>query len=117
MRPGLLLTLLAVLLWWTAVTPSVAESLDDQPEVVSEYARAKRLMREGDYLEASRVFRQLSARFPDSRNIDLFLFNRAKADLYFGNHDEALAGFGNFIRRFPNSPFAAHAYFFQFPSP
>jgi len=113
MRSGPLLTLLAVLLWWTAVTPSVAESLDDQPEVVSEYARAKRLMREGDYLEASRLFMQLAGRFPHSRNIDLFLFNRAKADLYFGNHDEALAGFANYIRRFPNSPFAAHAYFFQ----
>jgi ABC-type branched-subunit amino acid transport system substrate-binding protein len=113
MRSILRLTALTLLIWSVAVLSGAAESLDDRPEVISEYAKGKRLLREGNYLEASRLFVQLAGRFPDSPNIDLFLFNRAKADLYFGSHSEALAGFQNFVRRFPQSDYLAHAYFFQ----
>jgi len=113
MRSTILLTALAVLLGLTAVTSLLAESLDDRPEVVSEYARGKRLLREGNYLEASRLFVQLAGRFPDSKNLDLFVFNRSKAELYFGNYSEALAGFAGFIRQFPQSRYLAHAHFFQ----
>jgi tetratricopeptide (TPR) repeat protein len=88
------------------------ERLDDQPEVVSEYARGKRLLREGNWLGASRVFEQLAGQFPDSKNLDLFVFNRAKAVYYFGNYGEALAGFSSFVRSFPRHANAAHAHFF-----
>lgn len=104
---------LAAILSSVAITPGAAESLDDRPEVVSEYARGKRLLREGNYLDAARQFMQLAGRFPDSKNLDLFIFNRSKAELYFGKHSEALAGFDDFIRRFPKSSYRAHAYFFQ----
>ena len=113
MRSGLLLTLLAVFSRLVTVTPLTAETLDDRPEVVSEYARGERLLRDGDYLEASRLFARLADRFPDSKNADLFLFNQSKADLYFGDHAAALHGFETFIRRFPESAVIAHAYFFQ----
>ncbi len=113
MRLAKFLTTLAVFIGCATVTPLLAESLDDRPEVVSEYAKGKRLMREGNYLEASRLFVQLAGRFPESPNLDLFVFNRAKAESYFGNHSEALAGFNSFIRQFPNSDFRAHAYFLR----
>ena len=90
-----------------------AEILDDDQEVVSLYAKGKRLLREGNFLEASRLFEELTGRFPNSPNIDLILFNRAKADYYFGDLDKAQAGFANFASRFPASSFYAHARFFQ----
>ena len=92
---------------------AIAQTLDDNPEVVSEFAKGKRLLKEGNYLDASRLFTQLAGRFPDSRNVDLFVFNRAKADYYFGSYAEALAGFGDYIRRFPEGDAIAHACFFQ----
>jgi len=113
MRSGLLLTLLAVFSRLVTVTPLTAETLDDRPEVVSEYGRGERLLRDGDYLEASRLFSRLVDHFPDSKNVDLFLFNQSKADLYFGDYAAALHGFETFIRRFPESAVIAHAYFFQ----
>jgi ABC-type branched-subunit amino acid transport system substrate-binding protein len=106
-----LIAAMAAVLWSGA--PTAAETIDDQPDIVSEYARGKRLMREGNFLDASRLFMQLVGRFPDSKNVDLFIFNRAKADYYFGNFSEALAAFGDYIRRFPNAGAVAHAYFFQ----
>lgn len=107
--------MIALLLWLAAgmVSPLKGETLDDLPEVVSEYARGERLMRQGDFLEASRLFTQLAARFPDSKNVDLFVFNRAKAKMYFGEQADALATFDSFISRFPNSPYLAHAYYFE----
>jgi branched-chain amino acid transport system substrate-binding protein len=90
-----------------------AEILDDLPEVISLYAKGKRLIRGGSYLEASRVFEEIAGRFPSSPNIDLIIFNRAKADYHFGDYDKALAGFKLFASRFPRSPLRAHALFFQ----
>lgn len=91
----------------------IAETIDDSPEVVSLYARGKRLMREGKFLEASRAFEEIAGRFPNSPNMDLVIFNRAKSDYYFGDHDRALAGFANFVRRYPNSPYYPYAHYFH----
>jgi len=112
MRSGLLLTLLAVISRLVMVVPLAAETLDDRPEVVTEFVRGEDLLRDGEYLEASRLFARLAERFPDSKNLDLFLFNQSKADLYFGDYAAALHGFETFVRRFPESPVIAHAHFF-----
>jgi ABC-type branched-subunit amino acid transport system substrate-binding protein len=112
MRSGLLLTLLAVFSRLVTVTSLTAGTLDDRPEVVTEFVRGERMLGEGDYLEASRLFARLAERFPDSKNLDLFLFNQAKADLYFGDYAAALHGFDTFIRRYPQSEMIAHAHFF-----
>lgn len=103
-------TLVAICLVTTVAVHG--ERLDDRSEVISEYARGKRLMRESNWLEASRVFEQMAGRFPESKNIDLFLFNRAKAQYYFGNLSDAMVGFAVFVKRFSSSGNLPHAYFF-----
>jgi branched-chain amino acid transport system substrate-binding protein len=107
------IALTALLALVASAGSGVGETLDDIPEVVTLYARGERLMREGDFLAASRIFEELAGRFPNSPNIDLIIFNRAKAAYYFGEYDKALAGFDNFSVRFPNSPHWAHARFFH----
>ncbi len=89
-----------------------AESIDDTPEIISLYTKGKRLLRQGDYYEAGQVFSELEGRFPDSKNLELFIFQRAKAKYYFAQYDEAVAGFTYFIKRYPNSVYKAEAYFF-----
>ncbi len=98
---------------WPVADSAAAEDLDDLPEVISDYARAKRYLREGRWLEASRAFTELAGHYPNSPNADLFAFNRAKAEMYFGNYDEALAGFSSFINRYPESPCLAHVWYFR----
>lgn len=102
-----------ILVLLLAATSVTAEFLDDDPEVVSLYAKGKRLLREGEFLGASRIFEELAGRFSGSPNIDLIVFNKAKADYYFGDLDKAQAGFANFANRFSSSPYYAHARFFQ----
>ena len=107
-----LLSIALVLLLWAGGLSVCAETLDDDPEVVSSYARGERFMRQGDWLEASRLFLELMGRFPNSPNQDLFIFNRAKAEMYLGDFSEAQAGFTHFIERFPNQPNVPHAHFY-----
>jgi tetratricopeptide (TPR) repeat protein len=113
MRSGLRLTIFAALLCWAAAGVTAVELLDERPEVLSEYSKARKLLLDGHYLEASRQFAQLAERFPDSRSLDLFVFNHAKAELYFGNRSDAVKAFADFINRFPGSALIAHAYFFE----
>ena len=113
MSSGLRLTILAVAFWATAVMVPAVELLDDRPDVVSDYTRAEKLLREGDYPGAARLFAQLADKNPESKNLDLFIFNRGKAELYSGNRSAALTSFATVINRFPASPVIAHAYFFQ----
>ena len=102
-----------LLLFFGAAAGVRADKIEDRPEVIPLYNKGKRMMREADWLEAARIFEELAGRYPDSKNLDLFVFNRAKADYYFGNYNKALAGFSNFITRFAASSYAAHALFFQ----
>ena len=53
-----------------------ADTIDDSPEAVSGYTRGQRYLREGNWSEAAKVFADLESRFPDSKNLDLFVFNR-----------------------------------------
>jgi len=102
-----------LLLFFGAAAGVRADKIEDRPEVIPLYNKGKRMMREADWLEAARIFEELAGRYPDSKNLDLFVFNRAKADYYFGNYNKALAGFSNFLTRFAASSYAAHALFFQ----
>lgn len=106
---GLLVVALAVTLCPLAAD---AQAIDDNPEAVSEYARGMRQMREGDWLSATRTFERLAGQFPNSPNLDLFVFNRAKSAYHFGSYSEAQAAFSNFLNKFGKSPLAAHARFF-----
>lgn len=90
-----------------------AETINDKPEIVSLYARGKRMLRQESWLEAARVFEELAGRYSNSPNLDLFLFNRAKSHLHFGDYDKANAGFTAFIAQFSKSPLISHARFFR----
>ena len=103
---------IALLLSLVMATSVAAETIDDSPEVVSLYNKGKRLLRQAEWLDAARLFEELSGRFPDSRNFGLFLFNRAKAEYYFGDYDKALAGFNLYISRYTDSRYHGHARFF-----
>lgn len=100
------------MLVWLPLFPAHTETIDDDPEAVSLYARGKRLEREADWLGAARQFEELAGRFPGSPNLDLFVFNRAKSYYHFGDYGNATAGFTNFLSRFPESFLGAYARYF-----
>ena len=89
-----------------------ASGIDDQSEVVAEYMKGRQLMRESDYFGALKVFKQLEGRFPDSKNLDLFVMHRSKCNYYLEEFSEAAAGFGYFLNRFSGSAQIPYAYFF-----
>ena len=89
-----------------------ADTIDDSPEAVSGYTRGQRYLREGNWSEAAKVFADLESRFPDSKNLDLFVFNRAKARYYLASYGEASAAFSYFITHFASSPLIPYAHFF-----
>lgn len=86
--------------------------IDDQNEVVAEYTKGRRLMRGSDYFGASKVFKQLEGRFPDSKNLDLFVLHRSKCDYYLGEFSQAAAGFSYFLNRFSGSAEIPYVHFF-----
>ena len=77
-----------------------AGGINDQSEVVADYSKGRRLMRAEDYYGASKIFKQLEGRFPDSKNLDLFILHRSKCDYYLGEYSQASAGFSYFLKRF-----------------
>ncbi len=108
---NVILTVCAFILLCLTIQAS-ADTLDDAPEAVSLYAKGQRQLREGNYFDAVKTFAELEARFADSKNLDLFVFNRAKARYYLGNYSEASAAFSYFISRFVASPLLPYAHFF-----
>jgi len=104
--------ILIILLVGLLPVVGVGETIEDDPDLVVAYSRAKRLMREGKFLEASRAFEMMAGQYSRSPNLDLITFNRAKADYYFGDYDKAQAGFSNFTARYRRSPYYAHARYF-----
>jgi branched-chain amino acid transport system substrate-binding protein len=91
---------------------SYAAHLPDPPEVVSQLAKGRRLLREGNWISAAKIFEELAGRYPDSDNLEQFIFYRAKAKYYGGEWSEAVAGFTYFLSHFPDSKKATYAYFF-----
>ncbi len=112
MSAGLYRIILSLIVAAVLALNVAAETIDDSPEAVSLYAKGKRLLREKNWFDAANVFGELEARFPGSSNIDLYVFNRAKARFYLGEYSDAAAGFSYFISRFPDSPFLPHAHYF-----
>ncbi len=92
---------------------SLAENRTDIENIKQALAKGKRLIRQGDYLNATRIFEVLAGQYPNSSDVDQFIFYRAKAKYYFGNYAEAIAGFSYFISRYPNSRQKPYAHFFQ----
>lgn len=90
-----------------------AENEADQKNIKQTLAKGKRLIREGEYLQATRIFEGLAEQYPNSSDLDQFIFYRAKAKYYFGDYTEAIAGFSFFISRFPDSHKKSYAFFFQ----
>ncbi len=112
MRPRLGRIFVACLIAILSSTICLAQVIDDAGEVVSLYAKGRRLAREGDWFRALQVFRQLEGRYANSKNLDVFVFHRAKAHYYLGEYSEAIAGFSYFITHFPHSPEVPYAHFF-----
>jgi ABC-type branched-subunit amino acid transport system substrate-binding protein len=92
--------------------PLIVTAIDDQPEAVSMFEKGRRFMSDGNFSEALDMFQELEGRFPESINLQFFIFNKAKAQYYLNQHTEASASFHYYINRFPNSKYLAHAYFF-----
>ncbi len=112
MATGLYKIIATVMICAALVCPVAAEDITDSPDAVSLYTKGKRLLREKSWFDAAGVFQELEGRFPGSPNMDLFIFNRAKAKYYLGEYSEAAAGFNYFISRYPESPSLAYAYHF-----
>jgi len=92
---------------------ATAENETDKQNIKQAIAKGKRLIREGNYLQATRVFEGLAGQYPNSSDIDQFIFYRAKAKYYFGDYADAIAGFSFFISRFPDSQQKPYALFLQ----
>lgn len=105
----IIISLLAVL---TAARPSLAGNSQDPTEAVSLLAKGKRLVGEGNWYQAARLFEELAGRYPNSENLDQFIFYRAKAKYYSGEFSEAIAGFTYFVSRFPGSRELPYVHFF-----
>jgi len=86
--------------------------INDRGEVVADYAKGRRLMREGDYLGASRHFEHMKGQYPDSKNLDLFVFHRAQCDYHLGQFSAAAVGFEYFLSHFGDSPEVPYGHFF-----
>lgn len=105
-------TIAGLLVVVAAATLSPAGSFTDPPEAVSLLAKGKRLLREGDWFQASKVFEELAGRYPNSENLDKYIFYRAKAKYYSGKFSEAVAGFTYFLSRFGDSKELPYIHFF-----
>ena len=105
--------LVVFLIALTLTANLTAEVIDDDPEAVSLYAKGKRLLKEENYYNASQIFQELAGRFSNSKNIDLFVFNRAKAELYLSEYNKAIASFSYYIRKFNNKASYPYAYYFR----
>ncbi len=107
MIKGILIGLLVL-----APVLAAAETVIDPPEASAEYARGKRLLREGDWIGAAAVFETLAGQYPDSPDMPLFVFQKAKANYYGSEFSKAVAGFSFFLSRYPQAPEIPYVHFF-----
>lgn len=94
------------------IAGSAIAQIDDSDEAGSLYARGQRQIREGDWFGAAKTFEQLAGRWPESPDLDLFIFQRARANYHLGDLSAARAGFEFYLQRFEDTPEAPYARFF-----
>lgn len=97
---------------FAAVQSLFAGSSADPVEAISLFTKGKRLLRENNCYQAAKLFEELAGRYPNSENLDQFIFYRAKAKYYSGEFNEAIAGFTYFLSRFADSQELPHVHFF-----
>ena len=100
------------LLILTTAVPSFGDNVTDPSEAQAQYADGKRLMHEGDFRAAQKIFDDLAEKYPVSDHLDLYIFQRAKAKYYLGDYDYAITSLKYLIDRFPKSRLLPHAQFF-----
>ncbi|MFQ6008508.1 MAG: penicillin-binding protein activator [Candidatus Zixiibacteriota bacterium] len=106
------LRIIATCLVASIALSSYADRVPNPPEVVSLLDKGLGLLRQGNWSGAAKIFEELAGRYPNSDNLDQFIFYRAKAKYYGGELDEAIAGFTYFLSRFRGSKEAACVQFF-----
>jgi branched-chain amino acid transport system substrate-binding protein len=74
--------------------------------------QGEKLLKQARWTEAAALFKDLTARFADSPDIDFYLLNRGKAEYYAANTAVALTTFDDLTKRFPESPYLASALYF-----
>lgn len=94
------------------IAGSAIAQIDDNDEARQLYARGQRLMRQGDWFGAAKTFEQLAGMSPQSDNLDLFVFQRARSNYHLGDMSAARAGFEYYLERFEDRPEAPYARFF-----
>jgi len=92
--------------------PLSSIAINDNPEVISLYEKGRKLLNDGNFTDALDIFQELEGRFQESKNLQFFIFNKAKAQYYLSQYTEASASFTYFTNRFPDSKFLDYAYFF-----
>ncbi|MGH8015939.1 MAG: ABC transporter substrate-binding protein, partial [Candidatus Zixiibacteriota bacterium] len=97
----------------TAFSSALADNVNDPPEAQAQYATGKRLLREGDYRGAQKIFDELTEKYPVSDHLDLYIFQRAKSKYYLGDYEYAITSLNYLVERFPRSRLLAHGYFFS----
>lgn len=101
-RPVLALAVALTLLF--SVGSTAADRIDDTPETADAYNRARRLMDASEWQAAGSAFRDIISRFPQSKNLDLFLYNAGRSDFHRSAYGEAAQAFSTLVTRFPESP-------------
>ncbi|MEW5993328.1 MAG: penicillin-binding protein activator, partial [Candidatus Zixiibacteriota bacterium] len=102
--------LIGLVLFGAAVFYFPASAAADSPEERALLAEGKRQLQAGDWFKAAQTFEELVGRYPESRQLDQFIFYRAKAKYYLNQPEDAIAGFEYFLSRFAVSPARAPAH-------
>lgn len=88
------------------------DKIDDIKEAADAFDAGMALLRKSDYAGASSAFRDLIARYPQSKNLDIFLYNAGKADYQRREYADAAAAFGKLIDQFPETDLKPYAEYF-----
>ncbi len=82
------------------------------PEAAELYVEGKQQLEYGQYAQAMRTFQELTGRFGNSPQADLFLFHRARSEYHAGRFSEATASFSYYIDRYRDKPELPYAWYF-----
>lgn len=94
------------------VRGAAADRINDTREVADAYERACRLMDASEWQAAGSAFRDIIARFPQSRNLDLFWYNAGRTDYHRAAYPDAVKALSKLVSQFPESPLKSHGEYF-----